>query len=218
MTCWEARIAARDIYGRLQLACPPERIPAPGQYLLVWNPRDTASLLAVPVFLADLPAPEEKAVWFSPAIPYTGTPGETLRVRGPLGNGFHLPAGVHRLAALVPQRPPWRVLPLIRRVLQEGGEAVLFSGPEAADLPLPAALEILPPAAFPETLRAWADYWVADLPPEDAAALLSAPLPGAVLVDTPMPCGGLADCGVCALPLGGKRILICKQGPVVGGR
>ncbi len=218
MTFWEGRIVARDIYGRLQLACPPERIPAPGQYLLAWNPRDAEALLAAPVFLADLPTPEEETAWFAPAVPYTGNPGDTLRLRGPLGNGFHLPAGVRRLAALVPHRPPWRVLPLIRRVLQEGGEVVLFSGPEAADLPLPAALEILPPAAFSETLRTWADYWVADLPPEDVAALPSAPLPGAVLVDTPMPCGGLTDCGVCALTLGGKSILVCKQGPVVRGR
>ncbi len=227
MTFWEGRITERDIYGRLRLTCPPERIPAPGQYLLAWNPGETDSLLAVPVFLAELAAPEERAVWLAPATPCTGNPGEKLRLRGPLGNGFRLPPGVRRLAAFVPRRPPWRVLPLIQRVLREGGAVVLFSGADTAHLPLPAALEILPPAAFPETLRAWADYWVADLPLEDAADISSVlgsptpPVPGAVLVDTPMPCGGLADCGVCALSINGKTILACKQGPVVkveGGR
>lgn len=35
-----------------------------------------------------------------------------------------------------------------------------------------------------------------------------------VLVRAPMPCGALAECGVCALTLRHKWKMICKDGPV----
>jgi dihydroorotate dehydrogenase electron transfer subunit len=41
------------------------------------------------------------------------------------------------------------------------------------------------------------------------------PCPAQVLVTSPMPCGGIAECGVCALPLRKKGyVLTCKDGPV----
>ena len=92
-----------------------------------------------------------------------------------------------------------------------------------ASLPwLPAALEVQPLQNIPEAL-AWADFLAIDIPLQSLAGLrhilgLGAgerlPCPGEVLIETPMPCGGLADCGACAVP--GRRgwKLACKDGPV----
>ncbi|MCK6583281.1 MAG: hypothetical protein L6Q49_09310 [Anaerolineales bacterium] len=35
-----------------------------------------------------------------------------------------------------------------------------------------------------------------------------------ILIRAPMPCGGIADCGVCALTIRHDMRLICKEGPV----
>jgi len=35
-----------------------------------------------------------------------------------------------------------------------------------------------------------------------------------VLVRTPVPCGGIAECGVCAVTLKSEWKLACKDGPV----
>jgi hypothetical protein len=35
-----------------------------------------------------------------------------------------------------------------------------------------------------------------------------------VLIRTSMPCGGIAECGVCAVPLKSKWKMACKDGPV----
>ncbi len=217
MHIWQSAVLARDRYGRIRISCPPERAPAPGQYLLAQAAGEAAGLLAAALFPAEEPA--GGGLWCAPRTPSTWLPGLRLHLRGPLGRGFHLPPGTRRLAVLSLDSPPWRLMPLIRRVLHSGGEAALFAAPSPRDVPLPAALEALPPASLPEALQTWCDYWAADLPLarlSDLPAYLGASRPaaeGEALVATPMPCGGLAACGVCALPGSGLR-LACKDGPV----
>jgi hypothetical protein len=92
-----------------------------------------------------------------------------------------------------------------------------------ASLPwLPAALEVQPLQNISESLG-WADFLAIDIPLASLSNLrptlgLGAgerlPCPGELLIETPMPCGGLADCGACAVP--GRRgwKLACKDGPV----
>jgi hypothetical protein len=41
-----------------------------------------------------------------------------------------------------------------------------------------------------------------------------APHEAQVLVRAPMPCGALAECGVCALTIRHEWKMICKDGPV----
>jgi len=217
MHIWQSVILERDLYGRIRIACPPQRAPASGQYLLAQAAGAAAGLLAAALFPAE--QPDSSGLWCAPHTPSTWLPGIRLHLRGPLGRGFHPPPGMRRLAALSLDVPPWRLLPLIQRVLHSGGEAALFAAPPPRAFPLPAALEVLPPTALPEALQTWCDYWAADLPLErlpDLPEHLGAPRPaaeGEVLTATPMPCGGLAACGVCALPGGGLR-LACKDGPV----
>jgi hypothetical protein len=83
-------------------------------------------------------------------------------------------------------------------------------------------IEAHPLAALPESL-VWADLLAIDLPlarlPELHGCLgLGArePLPCLmqVLVLADIPCGGLAECHVCAVPVGRGWKLACKDGPV----
>jgi hypothetical protein len=108
--------------------------------------------------------------------------------------------------------------------LGQGFDVALFS-----DDPLPhapASLEVNPLNALPEDL-AWPDLLALDLPVErlrelrpflglESAAL--SPCPVQALVEIPMPCGGVAECGACAVPRRGGLArgwkLACKDGPV----
>jgi hypothetical protein len=109
--------------------------------------------------------------------------------------------------------------------LQSGDAVTLFT---SAPLPaLPSSIEIYPLASLPDALT-WADCLAIDLPLEALGGLRSRlglkkgdrlMLPAPALVYTPMPCGGLAECGACAVParaVSARRgyRLACKDGPV----
>lgn len=73
-------------------------------------------------------------------------------------------------------------------------------------------------------LIGWADYLAIDVRLEDVEQLsgtlgLDSRLPRALtaeaLVLAPMPCGGMAKCGVCTVSTNSKDVLLCEEGPVV---
>jgi hypothetical protein len=114
------------------------------------------------------------------------------------------------------------MVPVIREGLQMGCEVALFS-----ELPFPAGL---PPDVemhpLPELQRAlpWMDFLAVDLPLEELGLFRSRlglspelrfPCPVQALVYAPMPCGGAADCGVCAAPARRGWVLLCVDGPVI---
>ena len=113
-----------------------------------------------------------------------------------------------------------RLMPLAYQALQDDRSAALFTD---APLPhIPIALEAHPLNALPEFIS-WADFVAVDSPMEALPRLRETfglgpdaqlPCQGQVLVLAPMPCGTLADCGVCALPVGHSWQLVCKDGPV----
>jgi dihydroorotate dehydrogenase electron transfer subunit len=93
---------------------------------------------------------------------------------------------------------------------------------------LPEEVEAQPLNLLEETIR-WADYMAFDVAREILPELMerlgvmnqhhvrAAPdleFEAQVLVRTPMPCGTLADCGVCALTVGQGWVMVCKDGPV----
>jgi hypothetical protein len=92
-----------------------------------------------------------------------------------------------------------------------------------ASLPrLPAALEAQALQNVPEAL-AWADFLAIDIPVSSLSGLRRLlglgsgerpPCPGELLIETPMPCASLADCGACAVPGRHGWKMACKDGPV----
>ena len=132
-----------------------------------------------------------------------------------------VPAGTRRLALVNVGNGPARLMPLVTSALQSGAAVALsLDGPVPE---MPSAVEVNPMSALPEVLD-WADYLAVDVPLErlrDLRNLLdldrgvtSLSIPAQVLVDAPMPCAGIADCGVCALGSRTRMKLACKHGPV----
>ena len=197
------------------IECPPQAVPAAGRYLLAAAEN---SILSTPLYLSQVQAGGFLA---APPLPLHWQPGERLNLRGPLGQGFSPPEGVQRLALAALGDTLARLLPLVDVSDSRDISIAIFTD---ATLPsLPTSLEASPLSALPEAL-AWADFLALDISPDrlpDLRASLGLgggqrlPCPGQALVLSPMPCGGLADCGVCALPARRGYRLLCKDGPVV---
>jgi dihydroorotate dehydrogenase electron transfer subunit len=144
----------------------------------------------------------------------------SLDLVGPLGNGFELPREVQRLGLVALGDTISRLMPLVGQIEHSQRGVTLFT-----NLPLPripAYLEAYPLPSLVEALD-WPDFLVIDLPLERLPELRdilgladgrSLACPTQVLVTTPMPCAGLAQCGACAVP--GRRgwKLACEDGPV----
>lgn len=199
--------------------CPRRAIPSPGRYLLA---ADEAAVLAEPLFAAQV---SPAGFLAAPPVPARWHPGAPLSLIGPFGRGFRVPADARRLAVAALGDTVARVLPLITQALGAGLEVALFSD---APLPgLPSALEAQPLDALEES-AGWVDFLALDLPlsrlPELRAILGSLPgrgwpSPAQALVQAPMPCGGIGECGVCAVPVRGgdgrsSWLLACRDGPV----
>ncbi len=209
-----------------RIACPPALVPAPGQYLLASAPSDPYTILAQPLFSAGTC---QGGFYAAPPLPAHWLPGTELNLRGPLGHAFSLPGSARKVVLAAMQGSCARVLALLEPALAQKASVVLLSG--RPPLGLPAALEILPFSSLPE-IGPWADYLAIDLPRERLPEILDLlvynpnntytqgktipPRPGCVqiLVDTAMPCGGLAECGACAVDLRRGLKLACKDGPV----
>jgi dihydroorotate dehydrogenase electron transfer subunit len=207
---FEARRAAR-------LTCPPALVPAPGQYLLAQADAAADAPLAQPVFTAGTTL---NGFFAAPPLPANWRPGTELTLRGPFGHGFRLPAAARRVALAAYGSTSSRLLALLEPAFAQNAAIVLLT--DQPPQGLPAALEIFPLAALAETTR-WADYLALDAPRATLPGLQNMLKPGApaasgcvaeILFETPLPCGGLGECGVCAVPLRRGYALACKDGPV----
>lgn len=199
-----------------RLSCPPGLVPAPGQYLLAHLP-DSDDPLPIPVFPAGFTGDGFLA---APSLPDNWMPGTGLCLRGPLGHGFNLPLSARRVTLAAFDDAPARLLGLLDLALKQNAAVVLAC--EAIPPGLPADVEVHPLADLPELMR-WADYLAVDLDRAHLSGLReSLGLAGQaqvlceaqVLVITPMPCGALAECDVCAVPVRRGHLLACKDGPV----
>ena len=199
-----------------RIICPPELIPAPGQYLLAHASASDVPL-SVPVFFSDSApdgfrsAPLTNSAWM---------PGVHLNLRGPLGHGFAIPVNARKVALIAFDESPARLRGLISIALKQAAEVVLVSNSTVEDVP--EAVEVQPLQAMPDIYQ-WADYVAFDVARENLYELremlgkmerAKAPLEAQVLIRAPMPCGALAECGICALTVRHDWRMICKDGPV----
>jgi hypothetical protein len=211
----------QDVGRRAEIACPPANIPAPGQYVQAHKKGDETAAAPTSLFLGGWPGEDASAFTAAPPIPPDWQPGDILILRGPLGKGFSIPPRAKRVSLVALGDTTARLLPLAEIAIHKGLEVALFTD---ARLPrLSSQVEANPLRALPDAIS-WGDYLAFDGTPGDykdigeslglsPATLL--PGPAEVLVYLPMPCGGLGECGVCAVTGKGKKYkLACVDGPV----
>ncbi len=217
----------------LRVACPSNLIPSPGQYLLASNGSNAS--LPVPLFHTDSTpdglavAPSQHFIAVAPILD-SWTPGRRLHLRGPLGRGFTLPVSARKVGLVAFDDQPARLRGLIRPALIQGAAVVMLcdcsprSAAEWDSSPgnLPDEVEVQPLSMADEILE-WADYLALDVAREHLPLLRERLFNGEqrkvssgaqILIHTPIPCGGIAECGVCAVTLKSGWKLACKDGPV----
>ena len=202
--------------GSARIDCPPELIPSPGQYLLA-HATGSDLPIADPIFFS---RSTPNGFIVAAPIPNSWIPGMSLTLRGPLGHGFTIPASARKIALIALEDSPARLHGLIPLALNLGAEVVLLCNSVLKDLP--EAVEVQPLRAMQEILR-WADFAAIDVARENLNQLKEkvreqnqawARCETQVLIRTQMPCGALAECGVCAVVIHHQWKMACKDGPV----
>jgi hypothetical protein len=213
-TIIELRLEVDGLSGRISL--PEGMSLVPGQYL-TGSGSDAFEPLPVTIFPSQILAGEVIA---APPLPAAWTAGMKIRLRGPLGHGFRVPATARRLALASLDGSPTRLLPLIAPALAARAAVAVYARFNPRDLP--EEVEVLPIDMLPEALS-WADFLALEAPTtalssiRERLALKPFQRPSCdtqVLVTTPMPCAGLAECGVCAISTVDGWKLACVDGPV----
>ena len=205
-----------DGFRHARISCAGNLIPSPGQYLLA----GTASQLdLLPVSLSSTESTLDGFVASAP-IPENWTPGTEITLRGPLGHGFTLSSSARKVALVVFDNSAARLRELLRNALKQNAAVVLVS--DVSEGQLPDEVEVQPLSTLREIIQ-WADYAAFDVSRENILELkqmmrgqnqMSVKCEAQVLVRTMMPCGGIAECGVCAVTLKSGWKMACKDGPV----
>jgi hypothetical protein len=207
-----------------RILCTSNLIPAPGQYLLAHADGSDAPL-PVTVFSAES---NLQGFLAAPPLPAMWTPGSRLHLRGPLGHGFVIPLSARRVALVAWDHCSARLAPLMNLAYKQEAAVTLVSDTQPEDLPL--QVEVQPLSALNEVIK-WADYIAVDVERQSLHQLRERfgfgqqargrvgsghfiPNEMQVLVSTPMPCGGVAECGVCAVHVKHIWKMACKDGPV----
>ena len=198
-----------------RISCPTDMIPVPGKFLLASDGSEAP--LPVSLFYTDS-APQG---FLAAPIPDRWAPGTEIFLRGPLGNGFSIPPNAQKICLAAFDIPISRLRGMIQPALKQNAAVVLVVAEKVVES-LPDEVEIHPMESLAEIL-AWADYAATEISRESLPALNgqigelgrnASWRDVQIFIETPVPCGGLADCGVCAITTKSGWKLVCKDGPV----
>ncbi|HWR65660.1 MAG TPA: hypothetical protein VN364_06035 [Bellilinea sp.] len=214
---WEIKeISLANSTVQLCVSANPNIHPQAGQYFLTFSPQMDEPL-AVPLFFAGT----SNTDWIlSGQISTQWQPGTRLHWRGPLGHGFQLPPASRRVALVDWKTQAYSLPALVSLALAQDANVVWYSHrlPEW----LPPSVEVLPLESLADAWD-WADYLAIECDYKDIPQLVAALMtsssrkPGCItefLLRTSLTCGGMAECGVCAVRTKTGLKLACKDGPV----
>lgn len=167
-------------------------------------------------------AMDEQGEWYlAGAVPAGWQTGIRLTIQGPVGSGFNLPPAARRVVCVSLDERAHYLMPVMLQALALGAE-VVFAG-EQNPLRLPELVEVFGLERWEEWWD-WADYIAVQGSLPAAAAFfqkIDRQKPSGikraiaeVLIRQSVFCGGMAECGVCAVPLRRGLSLICRHGPV----
>lgn len=210
-----AELILEDGLRLVRLTCPANLIPFPGQYLLAGDGSDAP--LPVALFYTDS-SPQGFIATGQPSNSWN--PGRELSLRGPLGRGFTVPSACRKIGLIAFEASPARLNGLIQPALQREAAIVLVCA--SAPDHLPDAVEVQPMSALEEVVE-WADYVAGDISRENFSQVRErlkkidqrmVKTGAQALIHIPILCGGIAECGVCAVTLKSGWKLACTEGPV----
>lgn len=210
----ECYLESGEIGGKI--LCARDLIPAPGQYILA---HDSASHNPTPASLFNA-GQVTGGFLAAPPIPRSWVPGKSLSLRGRLGRGFRLPNSAQRVAFVAYAKTIAGLRTLLTLALDRNASVILMTDIDVPDLP--PEVEIQPLSDVGEVLE-WADYLAIDVIRDSLPGLLKklalsqgveVKLEAQALVHTPMPCGAMAECTVCAVKTRRGWKMACKDGPV----
>ena len=205
----------KDTLRHARISCSPNLIPSPGQYVLGSDESDAP--LPVPVFYTDF---SPQGFIAAEPVPDSWIPGQEIFLRGPLGRGLILPLSARKVALVAFDHSSARLHGLVQPALSQDAAVVLVSNSPADNLP--DEVEVQPISALSEIIQ-WADYAAFDVARENWPELreryfsgmkAKVPFEAQILVRAPVPCGGIAECGVCAVTTKSGWKMACKDGPV----
>jgi NAD(P)H-flavin reductase len=210
----ELRLEAHGLSG--VITCPAALRPAPGQYLAA-SSKDPGEAFSTILFPSRI---KKEELEVAAPLPAHWKIGMELTLRGPLGKGFQMPALARRVALASPESSPARLLPLAYQALAQKAAVAIYA--HTAPPGMPPEVEISPLEQLPEAVL-WADFMAVEST-RSGLTLLRDHLglkpfqrltcQAQVLVSLPMPCCGLAECGVCAIHTRESTALACADGPV----
>ena len=194
----------------------------PGQYLAA-NLEGDFSASAPVIFYIETQAGKELTLCPRPLEGWH--PGRKMYYRSPLGRGITFPSHARRMALVSLDNSPARLCSLLAFGLDNRLDIAMCgdwaSLPQVSAL-IPPSVELAGLARLPEMVE-WADYCLIDLPASKmdmlsgiAQANPRLMLPGTcqILIHAPMPCAGIAECGICAVNTRQGYKHACTDGPV----
>jgi hypothetical protein len=194
----------------------------PGQYLAASSKSENDGQIPHSLFIES--STENEISIGSPAPP-NWNPGHEIVFRGPLGHGFSLPVMLKRLALIGLDDHPGRLMALLniaRNLNVDIAMAGDFISDPAIARDIPAHVELTNQGHM-DDLFSWADFIALDVPSfriqelNDILQSTSSKAPWGdvqVLIFTSMPCGAIAECGICAVKTIKGYKLACQDGPV----
>jgi hypothetical protein len=201
----------------VQIKTQPFLQPIPGQFFQVYT-ADSEDLLPIQLYPCRV-SPAELVLCGD--IPKNWAPGTELHLRGPRGNGFHLPPLTHRVAlTTLDHFSVNRIMALADIALAVNAEVTLFTNQHLSDLA--PEIEVLRLEELSQA-RDWADYLAAVLLPNQVTTFRNGlqlntgrkkPCTAEIMLEVPMICDETSACGVCAVYTSRGWRLACKDGPV----
>jgi dihydroorotate dehydrogenase electron transfer subunit len=194
----------------------------PGQYILASTVTGGDDPIPTSLFMEGVDGDEVSIC--SPS-PESWIPGQELSFKGPLGHGFHLPGLLRRMALIGLDDHPGRLMSLVQVGRLMKADIVLageFSSNSVMTHDIPPQVELAGLDQLSE-LIAWSDFVAMDIPLERMQHLEEILVDTAlkkvnrdiqILVHASMPCGGIAECGICAVKTKRGYKLACQDGPV----
>src|SRR5512133_1987650 len=135
---WVSELLLLEGQSCARLQCPTGIVPGPGQYVLAHAEGSDAPLATVLFAARRLP----DGFVAAPPLASTWAPGTRLRLRGPLGHGFAIPAAVRRIVLAALGESTRVLLSLLEPAFQQEAEVTLVC--EAAPDELPLQVEVQP--------------------------------------------------------------------------